>query len=170
VLPGDELIPSPVDTLTHAITVHCSRIELWPWLAQMGADRAGWYSYDWIDNGGRRSAESVVNELQHPPVGTIFPGLPGCRDGFVLLEKETNHWLVLGWPSERGGYTVTWAFMLKDAGPNTTRLIVRARAGAGYRFRRLPRGAGVWLARIVHFVMQRKQLLEIATHAERRAS
>ena len=57
-LPGDELIPNAIDTLTHAVTVAGARNELWPWLAQMGADRAGWYSYDWVDNGGRRSAQS----------------------------------------------------------------------------------------------------------------
>jgi hypothetical protein len=170
VLPGDDLIPHPADSMTHAVTVQCNRIELWPWLAQMGADRAGWYSYDWIDNGGRRSASTIVSDLQHPPVGTIFPGLPGCKEGFVLLEKETNHWLVLGWPSETGGYAVTWAFLLKDAGPTTTRLIVRVRAGAAYRFRRLPQALSLWLARMVHFVMQRKQLLGIASRAERLAS
>lgn len=170
VLPGDELIPNPVDSVTHAITVHCSCIELWPWLAQMGADRAGWYSYDWIDNGGHRSAARIVTELQHPPVGAIFPGVPGCKEGFVLLEKETNHWLVLGWPCENGGYAVTWAFMLRDAGENRTRLVVRVRASAAYRFRQLPQSLSLWLARLVHFVMQRKQLVEIAERAERLAS
>ena len=59
-LPGDELILNPLGTLTHAITVGCSREELWPWLAQIGADRAGWYSDDWIDNRRRHSAESIV--------------------------------------------------------------------------------------------------------------
>ena len=169
-LPGDELIPNAVDTLTHAITVQCSPIELWPWLAQMGADRAGWYSYDWIDNGGHRSAGQVMSELQHPPVGTIFPGVPDCKEGFVLLEKETNHWLVLGWPSENGGYAVTWAFLLRAAGENRTRLIVRVRAANSYRFGRLPHSLSRWLARLVHFVMQRKQLVEIVSRAERLAS
>jgi hypothetical protein len=169
-LAGDELIPNPVDTLTHATTIHCSRIELWPWLAQMGADRAGWYSYDWIDNGRRHSADRIMQSLQHPPVGSIFPALPGVREGFVLLEKETNHWLVLGWPSEDGGYSVTWSFQLNDIGEHTTRLIVRVRARAAYRFRALPQAVGLWLARVGHFIMQRKQLLEIASRAERIAS
>jgi hypothetical protein len=170
IMPGDELIPNPADTLTHATTVHCSAIELWPWLAQMGADRAGWYSYDWIDNGRRHSAEHIVPSLQQPPVGSIFPALPGVNEGFVLLEKETNHWLVLGWPSEEGGYTVTWSFLLNEIGDNVTRLIVRVRASAGYRFHGVPQTVGLWMARVVHFIMQRKQLLEIASRAERLAS
>ena len=42
-LPGDELVQGAAETLTHAVTVHCAPRELWPWLVQMGADRAGWY-------------------------------------------------------------------------------------------------------------------------------
>jgi hypothetical protein len=173
-LPGDEMIRHPAGSLTHAITVHCSRQELWPWLIQMGADRAGWYSYDVLDNGGRHSADFIVRALQTPPVGAIFPALPGRRDGFVLLENEPPRWLVLGWPAPDGQLLVTWAFMLDAIDGNTTRLIVRARASDDYRFRGLPRAVGLFMVRIVHFIMERKQLLEIArraeTAAERRAS
>ena len=170
VLPGDELISDAADTLTHGITVESSPKELWPWLAQMGADRAGWYSYDWLDNGRRPSAKRVVSELQYPPVGAVFPALPGVKEGFVLVEKETNHWLVLGWPSESGGYAVTWAFVLREIVPNVSRLIVRVRASRRYRFYGLPRAMGLWVAKLVHFIMQRKQLIGIATRAERLAS
>ncbi|RPI55084.1 MAG: hypothetical protein EHM55_08920 [Acidobacteria bacterium] len=169
-LPGDELIPSAAGAFTHAVTVHCGRHALWNWLVQMGADRAGWYSYDWLDNGRRHSAERIVPELQHPPIGAIFPALPGNRDGFVLVEQETNHWLVLGWPAETGGYLVTWAFVLNEVEPNLTRLVVRARASEDYRFHALPRAMGLWFARLVHFVMQRKQLQGIVRRAERHAS
>jgi hypothetical protein len=55
-LPGDELIAEPIGTLTHAITIWRPTRDVWPWLAQMGAgSRAGWYSYDFIDNGRQRS-------------------------------------------------------------------------------------------------------------------
>ena len=90
-LPGDLLIPHAVDSWTHATTLRCSTSAAWPWLVQMGAERAGWYSYDWIDNGRQPSAIDIVPELQRPAVGSIFPALPGCRDGFVLVEKEDNH-------------------------------------------------------------------------------
>lgn len=166
-LPGDELIRNSAGSLTHAITVHCSRRELWPWLIQMGADRAGWYSYDLLDNGGRHSAERILRGFQTPSVGAVFPALPGRRDGFVLLESEPTHWLVLGWPNPDGDLVVTWAFMLCELGQNTTRLIVRARASDDYRFHGLPKAVGFWLARVVHFIMERKQLLEIARRAER---
>ena len=165
-LPGDEMIRHGAGSLTHGITVHCSRRELWPWLIQMGADRAGWYSYDVLDNGGRRSAEKVLPGLQHPSVGAVFPALPGRRDGFVLVEAEPEHWMVLGWPTPDGELMVTWAFMLCEIDANTTRLIVRARARDDYRFHGLPRSMGLLLARLVHFIMERKQLLEIARRAE----
>ena len=61
VLPGDESIPEPIGTLTHAITIRRPPIEVWPWLAEMGAgNRAGWYSYDVIDNGRRGSALPIM--------------------------------------------------------------------------------------------------------------
>jgi proline iminopeptidase len=165
-MPGDEMIREAVGSLTHAITVRSSSRDLWPWIIQMGADRGGWYSYDALDNGGRPSAEKILRKLQRPSVGTIFPALPGRRDGFVLLENEPMRWLVLGWPSPDGGMVVTWAFMLHEIDGHTTRLIVRARASDGYRFHRLPKAMGLLLARAVHFVMERKQLLEIARRAE----
>ena len=165
-LPGDEMIPHAAGSLTNAVTVGCNRRELWPWLVQMGADRAGWYSYDVLDNGGQASAEKIIPDLQSPQVGTVFPALPGRRDGFILLENEPTHWLVLGWPSPDGGLTVTWSFMLHEIDDNTTRLIVRARASDAYRFHGLPKSVGMWLASVVHFVMERKQLLEIARRAE----
>ena len=165
-LPGDEMIRHAAGSLTHAITVHCNRRDLWPWLIQMGADRAGWYSYDTLDNGGRHSAERILQGLQSPSVGAVFPALPGRRDGFILLENEPEHWLVLGWPSPEGDLVVTWAFMLHEMDEHTTRLIVRARASDEYRFHGLPKAMGLLLARVVHFVMERKQLLEIARRAE----
>lgn len=48
-LSGDELIPKPAGSVTHAITIRRSPHDIWPWLAQMGSGRAGWYAYDFID-------------------------------------------------------------------------------------------------------------------------
>jgi proline iminopeptidase len=116
-LPGDSIIPDAVGSLTHAITITCGRCDLWPWLVQMGADRAGWYSYDALDNGGRHSSEQILQGFQHPPVGTVFPALPGRTDGFILIEQEPTYWLILGWPSPNGSEVVTWTFVLDELGP-----------------------------------------------------
>ncbi|HEU5303561.1 MAG TPA: hypothetical protein VFU40_02850, partial [Gemmatimonadales bacterium] len=87
-LPGDELLPRPLGSTTHAITIRRPRAEVWPWLAQMGAGRAGWYSYDFIDNGWTHSAERIIPELQTVTVGGLFPALPGSTDGFTVLSVD----------------------------------------------------------------------------------
>jgi hypothetical protein len=167
-LPGDELLPNAVTSPTHAISIRRAPHEVWPWLVQMGAGRAGWYSYDFIDNGRRPSARRIVPELQHAELGGIFPAMPGITDGFTVLQVDPGRSLVLGWlPPGRPAPMTTWAFVLEDAGAGSTRLIVRARGGADYRppFG-LPRWTTNTLVRWGHGIMQRKQLLGIAERAE----
>jgi hypothetical protein len=166
-LPGDERIPEVIDTLTHGVTIRRAPRDVWPWLVQMGAgSRAGWYSYDWIDNGRQPSANRIVPELQHPAVGTIFPALPGVMEGFNLLIIEPERVLTLGWASPDGTPQVTWTFHLEEQARGVTRLLVRARAGPAYRFHGLPPALTRLVARAVHFVMQRRQLLGIKRRAE----
>ena len=166
-LPGDERIPKAIDTLTHGVTIRRPPRDVWPWLVQMGAGtRAGWYSYDWLDNGGQPSATRVVPELQHPVVGSIFPALPGATDGFTLLAIEPERVVMLGWLAQDGTTEVTWTFVLHEVAPDVTRLVVRARGGPGYRFRGLPLVLTRLVVRVVHFIMQRKQLLGIARRVE----
>jgi hypothetical protein len=166
-LPGDDTIPHPIDTLTHGITIRRSPRDIWPWLVQMGAgSRAGWYSYDALDNGRRRSAWRILPDLQHPAVGSIFPALPGRTDGFRLLALERERTLTLGWLTLAGSVDVTWTFVLDEVTPGVTRLVVRVRGGAGYRFHGLPLPLTTLVIRAVHFVMQRKQLIGIKRRAE----
>jgi uncharacterized protein YndB with AHSA1/START domain len=166
-LPGDDMVTDPVGSLTHAITIGRPPGAVWPWLVQMGADRAGWYSYDRLDNGGRRSAERIVPALQHIEPGTLMPWLPGATEGFTVLRVEPEHDLVIGWISEPGAPPrMTWAFVLEEPTPGRSRLIVRARGAAGYRLFGLPRQLSMALAPAVHLLMQRKQLLGIARRAE----
>ena len=167
-LPGDELIAEPIASLNHAITIGRPRHDVWPWLAQMGAgNRAGWYSYDLLDNGCRPSAARIVPELQSLAVGMVFPAVPGVTDGFTVLAFEPTRFLVLGWLTPDGVPLVTWAFIVEDAGESATRLIVRARGGAGYQFHGLPWWMTKRIIPVVHFIMQRRQLLGIARRTER---
>jgi hypothetical protein len=166
-LPGDERISQAIDTLTHGVTIRRPPADVWPWLVQMGAgSRGGWYSYDWLDNGRQRSAARVVPELQHPAIGTIFPALPGMTDGFTVLAIEHERVLTLGWLAPDGTPEVTWTFVLEEMAPAVTRLLVRVRGGPGYRFYRLPLPLTRIVIRVVHFIMQRKQLLGIKHRAE----
>ena len=169
-LPGDERIPQAIDSLTHGVTIRRPPGDVWPWLVQMGAgSRAGWYSYDWLDNGRQPSARRIVPELQHPAIGTVFPALPGMKEGFTLLALEHERALVLGFVSANGTTEVTWAFHLTEVTRGVTRLVVRARGGPGYRFHGLPLLLTRIVVRVVHFVMQQKQLLGLASRAEGQA-
>lgn len=167
-LPGDELIPAAIGSLTHAVTIARPPAAVWPWLAQMGAGRAGWYSYDRLDNGGRPSAWRIEPALQAPANGDVFPALPGRRDGFKLVAQDPGRSLVLSWPApDGGGHAVTWSFVLDPVDTSRTRLLVRARGGAGYRFHGLPEWLSLAVVRPVHFIMERRQLIGIARRAER---
>jgi pimeloyl-ACP methyl ester carboxylesterase len=166
-LPGDDLIPDPIGSLTHAITIQSSTHDVWPWIAQMGAgNRSGWYSYDSLDNGRHPSASRIVPELQNLKPGMLFPALPGIKDGFTLVSFEPERFLVLDWKAPDGAVMVTWAFVLEPFRDRSTRLITRARGGPGYQFHGLPSPIAKHIIRAVHFIMERKQLLGIARRAE----
>jgi hypothetical protein len=165
-LPGDHFIPDPLDSLTHATTIAGTPQAAWPWLVQMGAGRAGWYSYDALDNGGQASAIRILPQFQAATPGTVFPALPHVTDGFVLLAADPPRSLVLGWPGPDDVPRVTWAFVLQAHTSGSMRLIVRVRGARDYRFHGLPSWLSGPIVRLVHHVMQRKQLLGIAWRVE----
>src|SRR5688572_30708078 len=49
-LPGDEIIPFAASQETRAITINAPVAAVWPWLAQLGRDRGGFYSFDLLEN------------------------------------------------------------------------------------------------------------------------
>lgn len=170
-MPGDDEIATPLATLTHGISIAAPANSVWPWLAQMGAGcRAGWYSYDVLDNGREPSAMRLRPELQDVTVGTVFPALPGVSEGFVVCAVEPERALVLRWPSPDGAPLVTWAFALEPRPDARTRLLVRVRGRRDYRFRGLPSWLSAPIVRLVHFVMERRQLLGIARRVESMAA
>ena len=63
--PGDELVQGPHLVSTHVVTVHAPPERVWPWLVQIGRGRAGWYSYDWLDNGRQHSAREILPPTVH---------------------------------------------------------------------------------------------------------
>jgi hypothetical protein len=166
-LPGDALIAAPIASWTHAITMRRPRSAVWPWLVQMGAgSRAGWYSYDRFDNANVPSADRIVPAWQTIEVGTLFPAMPGVTDGFHVLAFEAERFLTIGWRVSRTAVPLaTWTCVLAED-PKGTRRIVRVRGSREYPFYGLPRFIGNPLVRAVHCIMQRRQLLGIATRVE----
>lgn len=153
-LPGDELVRDARLAWTHAITLHARPADVWPWLVQMGCRRAGWYSYDALDNGGVPSADRILPRLQHVQVGDVFPQTPQAEDRFVVRVVEPGRALVLG--DDAG--SMSWAFVLEALDGPYTRLITRSREA----YERLALGVMLQVFwRPVHFGMQRRQLLNL---------
>jgi hypothetical protein len=174
---GDDLLPDALAEATDGITIAAKPAQIWPWLLQMGCRRAGFYSVDWLDNGGARSSRELIPELLTLEVGQIIPATPEGDDGFEVLELEPERALVLGglydpasmrqlpFASERPSeyWHVSWAFVLEPLTPTTTRLRVRARAA----FSRGGRLRAAWM-RPVHHFMQRRCLKHLAARVEGR--
>ena len=71
-VPGDDLIANADLTATRAITIRVSAGQVWPWIAQLGQERGGFYSYDWLENLARcdiHNADRIVPEWQDVVVG-----------------------------------------------------------------------------------------------------
>ncbi len=122
-LPSDELVRDPTFNATRAITIAARPEDVWPWLVQAGVTRAGWYSYDLLDNLGHRSARRVIPELQHLAVGDVIPMSPDGKQGMRVHSMDAPHSMVWGDP---GG--TTWAWQLDETAGGTTRLISRVRS------------------------------------------
>ena len=129
-LPVDAFIPEAIFASTHAITIDAPPEQVWPWIAQMGAGRAGWYSWDAIDNGGTPSATSVMPAFQTVVSGDVMSAVPGARDAFVVATVDPPWDLVLTVPDGRGGAAVAWEHVLEPLPGGRTRLIVRGRASS----------------------------------------
>lgn len=158
---GDDVLTDAHATLTHVTTIDAPPGDVWPWLLQMGGQRAGWYSWDRLDNGGQPSADHIIPELQHLAVGDVLPARPVGKEGFKVLRIVPERALVLGslTPSWEG----TWAFVLEPVGRDQTRLITRYRAAYPPSTRMallLP------VLSAVHAFMEKKQLRTIKHHAE----
>ena len=155
-LPGDELLPGARST-TRAIAIAAPPEDVWPWLVQLGYGRAGWYSYDWIDNDGIPSVDRIVHELQELKVGDRIEMMPGS--GFVVRYIADGR-AILG---ESDDGSTTWCLYLARSFEGS-RLLSRFRA----RWKVTPASA-IWiaLAEPGGFVMERKMLIGLKKRAER---
>lgn len=118
---------------THAITINTPPEDVWPWLAQLGAGRAGWYSFDFLDNGGRPSAADILSQFQEIAPGDVLPAVPGTTDAFGVAVVDPPHELILIAPAGAIPPVVSWTFRLNPREGGRTRLLVRARASGAWR-------------------------------------
>lgn len=168
-LPGDELIARPHLVATRAITVRAPVGDVWPWLAQLGQGRGGFYSYDRLENlfgCDIHSADHVVPQWQDIAVGGEVLLAPQVALEIAAITPGRSLVLSGGVPVGDAGppYDFTWTFALREQSPGTTRLLVRERYA--YRERWAP--LMVEPVEVVSFVMHQKTLRGIRDRAERR--
>jgi hypothetical protein len=170
-LPGDDLITKADLTATRAITIRTSADHVWPWIAQLGQGRGGFYSYDFLENligADIHSADRIVPELQGIEVGDEV--LLGPEFGYDVAQLEPGRSLVLrgGFPLKNVAppYDATWAFVLRAEPDETTRMLVRER----YAYKRPWAPLIVEPTEALSFVMTQKMLRGIKARAERAAA
>ncbi|KGM14205.1 SRPBCC family protein [Cellulomonas bogoriensis] len=166
-LPGDELLPKADLVATRSITIAAPPSAVWPWLAQIGQGRGGFYSFDALENLAGcdiHSADRVVPELQDIAPGDAVHLAP--QVALQVAVAEPGRALVLhgatGLTTSPPPYDFTWAFVLRPGRGGGTRLVVRERYAYTARWARLL----VEPVSVVSFVMSRRMLRGIRDRAE----
>ena len=131
VMAGDGLIVDPTYSGTMAVIVNAPPEHIWPWLVQMGYQRGGLYSYDWLDRLfgylDRPSATRILPEFQHLAVGDEIP--LGRGPSWPVAVIEPRRALVLDMRN-MGGFDWVWQFGLYPVDEKRTRLVSRSRVRA----------------------------------------
>lgn len=126
-MPGDDLVPDARDVSTRAVTIRVKPEEVWPWLMQMGYQRGGMYSYDWIDQLigvlDEPSTDQVLPEFQHLEPGDVIP--MGYGPSWPVAAVEPYRSLVLD--IREPGVDISWSFGLYELDEEHTRLVLRIR-------------------------------------------
>lgn len=126
-LPGDELVPRPRLETTWAITIQGSAADVWPWLAQLGQSRGGFYSYDALENlvGCKiHSADCILPDVKPLDVGDQVRLGPEGYPYYIVAEVDPGRALILKTPEGANG---SWSFVLDPKTERLTRLITRTR-------------------------------------------
>jgi hypothetical protein len=153
-------VPVSHFTATRAVTIDAPPQAVWPWIMQVGYLRAGFYSYDLLDNLGKPSATTVIPDWQQLHLGDIAAPManpPTPATSFVITHADPPEQLVWAKPDS------TWCWTLRALPDGQTRLVTRLRQ----RYRATPATIlTIILAEFGDFPMMRKMLLGIKRRAE----
>jgi hypothetical protein len=174
-LPGDQIVPEAAGQETRAITIHASTQRVWSWVAQIGQDRGGFYSFDLLEN--LAGCEMPTTDGLRPGHQTwrlgdklwMYPPRKAGGAGFATLRVYVPG-RVLGFGTRLFGTPLTapengsWTFVLEPLGASSTRLLVRGRSAPGRSL------MGTALDRILfepaHFAMERRMMIAVKELAE----
>jgi hypothetical protein len=163
VMAGDDLLVDPTFSYTMAVIVNARSEDIWPWLVQMGYQRGGLYSYDWLDRLfgylDRPSATSILPQFQHLAVGDEIP--LGRGPSWPVAVIEPCRALVLDMRN-MAGFDWVWQFGLYNVDEKRTRLVSRSRVRAQTALTRL----ATYAIEPAGFVMTRRMLLGLKARAE----
>jgi hypothetical protein len=174
-LPGDGLVGEPAQQNTRGIEIDAEPGSVWPWIVQIGADRGGFYSYEWLENLfglGIRNSDVLVPAWQHRSVGDLVLADAKGSGGWYVMDVRDGDALVLQVGDVRTGRPIhrdeqlrwefSWAFVVLPAPGGRSRLLVRERTGFGSRLTEVAMSP----VGFVSFVMTQKMLRGIKVRAE----
>jgi hypothetical protein len=160
---GDALLANPTYSGTMAVTVDARPEHIWPWLVQIGYQRGGLYSYDWLDRVfgflDRPSATCILPEFQHLAVGDRIP--MGQGPSWPVAAIEPNRALVLDMRN-LNPFDWVWQFGLYPVDENRTQLVTRSCVRTSTVWARL----GTYAIEPAGFLMTRRMLLGLKQRAE----
>ena len=161
-MPGDDILDGAAFTATRAVSIAAPPARVWPWLVQVGFGRAGFYSYDLLDNLGRPSADEILPGFTSVEPGDLAaPMASPANEMTAFAVAEADEPTVLVWSKPDS----TWAWRLTADGSGGTRLVTRLKAR--YTFGPfLP--VTVLLMEVGDFPMMRRMLTGLRSRAERR--
>jgi hypothetical protein len=170
-LPGDEAITDSYINWDNAKTIHAPVEQVWPWIAQMGDTRAGYYSYTFIEKGVMQilgtgglpleafynNADRIHPEWQNPAIGQGM-----IVDMLKVKSFQPNRYLLASM-TDPSGFAWNWGWYLEAVDAQTTRLHVRSRL-------QVPADARNPLITVVFsaggFIMEQNMIQGIAQRAE----
>lgn len=146
-LPGDDLIEQPTFVTNHGATLPAPPDQVWPWLAQVGWHRGGWYTPRWVDrvlfpDNWPSATELDPERSDLRPGDTIPDGPPGTAE-FVVEIAQRPRVLVLhsrthlpsDWAQRLGaGLDWVWTFSLEPVPGGRTRMLIRNRGSVSPRW------------------------------------
>ena len=172
-LPGDDLIPTPKWTYTLGVSIDAPPEAVWPWVAQIGQGRGGFYTYQGLENlAGCKitNTSEILPEHQHPSVGGEIYLHPTAPPMGIKVVDPPEALVLFGAPADVGSEESwgmsTWQFVVRSGPNGGSRLLTRGRSDYTNDWRsRL--AFGRFPIEVITFVMSRKMLLGIKELAER---